>query len=208
MKGKYFSMEETQTSGQTSEGGAQGDNQEQIDTGSKDTVKYESYRKVLGEKKRLASEYGEMKAELETLKQADLEAKGKQSELIDQLRKQNKELQDKFEKTHLSFGEKVLKSQVSAGAKAKGCVDTDALTQLADFSTVEIRDDYTVSDDDLSGVLEAAEKKYPYLFKKQAPTVTDGPLSNKKVETGGKSLEDIPLTERYRMLAEKTRKQG
>jgi len=60
-----------------------------------------------------------------------------------------------------------------------GCVDTDALTKLVDFTGLDIGEGNKVSVQSLEMVLTKAKQEKPYLFSKAAPVIRDGAPNNK-----------------------------
>ena len=87
----------------------------------KDSVAYETFSKLLGEKKKLQSEMSEMKAYKDQLEAEKLQAEGKWKELAEN----NKKLADEFKSKNLNIvknvSEKAIRSQFMREAEKLGC---------------------------------------------------------------------------------------
>jgi hypothetical protein len=181
------------------------DTSEQSETlvSKEDKVSFETHRRLLGEKKKVQAEYETTRAELERLKQQEMEAKGEEKKLIDSLRKQladrDKDLLDV--KTNYTF--RSLESSLMAEALRQGCIDTDALIKLIDIKSIEINDDLTVNQDDLKRAISDVATKRTWLFKKKVGDVKDGvPRVNKDDLNGKVDFSKLSLSEKIKKMAE------
>ncbi len=142
----------------------------------KDTVAYESYKKLLGEKKRRDAQLRDAMSKLEALEQADMESKGKQTELIDSLRKQLSEQQQREKEKDQRNAWNSVKSQITQAALENGCTAPSKLIKLldkADLDTLQVDDDYSVNRDDLTRLMEKAKKDNEFIF-----TVAKAPVKD------------------------------
>ena len=162
------------------------------ETKDKDSVQYSSYQKVLGEKKKMQAEKDDLLNKLKDFEQRDLELKGKDKELIDTLRKESKEKEEKLSSVVQKFAMKQIESQLSAEAAKHGCVDPDALSKFIDVKSLEFDpENFAVNKDDLKREMEKVVKDKPYLFKKPAPKINDLPLTNNRAENKPVSVYDL-----------------
>jgi len=116
-------------------------------------------------KKKLA-EYQE---KLDLIEQDQLAQAGKKDELIENLKKQVREREERLKTTTQTFALKSVNQQMLDAARAKGCENPDLVLRLADLSSVPVSDDFTVDTDALDAVLESVKEEAPMLFAKKAP---------------------------------------
>lgn len=140
-----------------------------------DVVKYESYKKVLSEAKSAKEKARQLEAELEAKRQAELEAKGNYQEIIDNLKRQKEELENKYKTTvEKSQWEKVTGSIKSEALKA-GCLNPDKLIRLLDkqdFETLRAEDG-EIRAESLNQLMEKVKRENDFLFKKASVQVND-----------------------------------
>ena len=173
-------------------------------TDVKDSVSYDSHRKLLGEKKDLQAKYEKLMEEMDSVRGEKLKAEGNKDELLKQYEDKVRNLTQTLQKTKADYGWQVVSTQLSQAASKAGCIDTEALMKLEPgFDSIEVGDNFKVQDEDVSRVIELAKDKYSYLFKKQAPetkTVTPG-VDAKDIKGGGSDLSKMTLKEKTEMLA-------
>lgn len=194
-------MEETtQVSDQTTN-----DSVDQVENKQKkDTVAYDTYRKVLGEKKKRDEQLQEMAERLKSLEQKEMEAKGEQQKLIEALRRDLSEKDQKLKQVHQSFAWNNLESQLKTFAAKEGCRKPDALVKLmdaVDFEGIEVDDKYHVNGEDLTRVVGKYKSEYPELFKQGTPKVDDMTPSNKVQKNEKADWRKLPLADKKKMLA-------
>ena len=176
-------------------------------------VSYESYRKVLDEKKAIqrraeedARKRAELEAEAESAKREKLEAQGKLSELKDLLDKENKQLKEKLEKETKSFAWKAVSGTLKAKAANFGCLDPDALLTVATSRkelNVKVSPEYEVDGESADEFFKEAKVKYPYLFKEkivQTNDVNPTPTTQTTASKGLDSLSKDEIISRLRKL--------
>lgn len=144
-----------------------GANQEAVsDNLGGDTVKYETFKKVLGEKKKRDEELTNLRARLESYEQEKLESEGKKDEVIASLRAKAEKFENELKQTRQNFVWNAVESQFKAEAQKHGCVDTNAFMKLIDrneLKSLEVTDDYQVNKDDLARLIEESKKQYSNL---------------------------------------------
>ena len=164
----------------------------------KDSVAYETFSKLLGEKKKLQSEMSEMKAYKDQLEAEKLQAEGKWKELAEN----NKKLADEFKSKNLNIvknvSEKAIRSQFLREAEKLGCVDAEIAMKACSFDDLEVTEDFEFDNQKLVGKIQELTKTKPYLFKKDFKMVQDINPSNNSIST--KSLTDLSENELKELL--------
>lgn len=181
-----------------------GDSQDQKESkaSGKDSVSYDTYKKTLGEAKRLKEQLKEaqaLKDRLVELEQNEQVRLGKHEETIADLRKQveaaNKGKKEVFQK----FAYKSLGEQVKSEALKHGCVDPDALMKLADLSDIEIdAETFEADREKLAEIVGGIKTTKPYLFNKSAPNINGKMPSGQKAEQKAidfKKMSTLEITE-------------
>ncbi len=165
------------------------------------TVSYETYTKVLGEKKRRDEELAQLNSSLEAYRQKELEASGKTNELIDALKGKAKELESKLVDTDKKYKTRVLTGQIKAEAAKYGCIAPDDLLRVGDFSGVTVDENFDVNTQELGVMLEKIKQDKPYLFKTNVTGVRDLPPSSSGVNTKTKTLNEMSREELLGMIS-------
>ena len=164
----------------------------------KDSVAYETFSKLLGEKKKLQSEMAEMKAYKDQLEAEKLQAEGKWKELAEN----NKKLADEFKSKNLNIvknvSEKAIRSQFMREAEKLGCVDAEIAMKACSFDDLEVTEDFEFDNQKLVGKIQELTKSKPYLFKKDFKMVQDINPSNNSIST--KPLTDLSEQELKNLL--------
>ena len=164
----------------------------------KESVAYETFSKLLGEKKKLQSEMAEMKAYKDQLEAEKLQAEGKWKELAEN----NKKLADDFKSKNLNIvknvSEKAIRSQFMREAEKLGCVDAEIAMKACSFDDLEVTEDFEFDNQKLVGKIQELTKSKPYLFKKDFKMVQDINPSNNSIST--KSLMDLSENELKELL--------
>jgi TPR repeat protein len=171
-------MSEEQGSGGTDDQNASGENQ---DNKPKDSVSYESHKRLLAEKKKLQAERDEVAKKLADIETEKLQAAGKQDEVIVNLKAEKKRVEDQFLNVIGNFAQKSVESALEAEAAKHGCVDVGLLKKAVDLGEIDVnKEDFSVDSAGLKKAIEAAQAKHPYLFKKAGPQFADGTPAGKK----------------------------
>lgn len=167
----------------------------------KDSVAYETYRRVVGNEKKLKSELSVLREEVERFRQEKLQAEGNNTEVIESLRKQNKELDEKLKKTTNNFGWKIVSSEIKSVAAKEGCTNPDKLLKLIDdedYKTLPVGDDFSVDTDAIKALIEKAKVQNADigLFKTTKAAPVDGvpnsrPQKIDKVDLNKLSAADL-----------------
>lgn len=171
---------------------------------SKDTVSFDSYSKLLGEKKKLQADHAEMKAKFDEIEQAKLEADGKIKEALDNQKKLTEQFKQKNLEIVKSVSNKAVRSQFLREAEKLGCIDSDLAMTACSFDDLEITDDFEFDSQKLVSKIQELTKTKPHLFKKDVKLPADLNPSNQVAAT--KQLSQMNQQELKNLLAMKLAK--
>jgi hypothetical protein len=161
--------------------------QDKSKAGGKDTVSHDTYKKTVGEVKRLKEQLKEalvLKDKLAELEQNEQIRQGKHEETIATLRKQLDDAKKGEKSVFQKFAYRSLGEQVKSEALKHGCVDPDALIRLADLSDVEIdAETFEADKDKLAEIVSGIKTTKPYLFNKSGPKINGKMPSGEKIES-------------------------
>lgn len=178
----------------TPESGAEGKNEAEA-------LKKHS-EKLLSEKKKLASDYAELKAKIDAIEAEKMEAQGKLKELNETLKKQLAEKDNQVKSIVKEFGSRTLKTSFTQEASKAGCVDPDALYKLVDLSSVDVGEDFSFDSEQLKSTITEAQKTRSYLFKKDAAAPKDA-TPNSKQTTPVTDISKMDVKQLQELLAKK-----
>ena len=172
----------------------------------KDKVAYETYRKVLGEKKKRDAEVQELRDRLNAIELDKKQAEGNKDEVIASLRSELEKSKSQVSETKKNFAWNIMQSQIKSEAVNRGCKNPDGLIRLLskdDLASIEIDDQFNVNKDDLSRVLDGvAERNADWdIFKKESKKVHDVNNSVNHFKTPPKKLDDMSTEELEQELA-------
>jgi len=202
-----MNQEDQVTSGETQ--GSSGTDESQSQSSAEvtqDKVDYGTFKKVLGEKKKTQEELKVMKDKLTKLEQADLESKGKQSELIESLRKQLQDKDQQFEKVKQNFAFNLYSKAVKNELEKTGAIDSDLMLGQIDVNSIQMNDDFTFNEDDIKREVMNLSIKKPKLFQKKIVDVKDGTPKTSANVNGGLDLSKMKLADKMKLLSEMTSK--
>jgi len=152
---------------------ASGEVVDNVENPSKDSVAYDTYRKVLSEKKKVQEQLAELAKERDAANQNKLQAEGKKDEVIEALRKQMAEKDKTLETKTNAYAWNVVSAQIKSELAREGCVNPDKALRLIDkeeLAGIEVSDDYLVNIEDLKRVVDKVrtENADIRLFNKSA----------------------------------------
>lgn len=177
-----------------------GDTQENSSGNSENMVNYDSFKKVLNEKKNVQAKAKELESQLselsQKLKDIELEKQqkdGNKDEVIAALRRELEEKRNEVAEKDRGYARTVIEGQIKAKAIETGCDDLGlfmaGLQSKGDLLTsVEVGENYQVNSDDLERVIENMKKDHPALFKKKDVNVHDVTSVNMLNKTEKKEL--------------------
>lgn len=152
-----------------------------------DKVSYETYRKTVEAEKAAKKRADDLARKLKEKEDAELQAQGKDKEVIESLRSQLKEKDTKLENIVGNYAFKSVAQQIKDAAVKAGCIDADLLIEAgqSDFNKIEVdaENGFSVNESDVKAFIENRQKKHPSLFRKVAPKLNDGAPANQKTET-------------------------
>jgi len=131
-------------------------------------------RELLAKLKEKSEAEQKLKEQLEQIEQDKLAQSGKKDELIDALKKQIRERDEKLKTVTQTFAFKTVDQQVLDAARDMGCTKPEMIKKLADLSGVTVSDDFSVDRDALKLALEKVKEDLPELFKKTPSAPRDG----------------------------------
>jgi len=147
------------------------------------SVSYDSYAKLLGEKKSKDAKLNELQQRLDAVENERLAEQGKFKELNVKLMEEKKQLQDQFGSKLKNVGMTICKQQFAMEAARLGCVNTDDAFALFDLNKYEIGDDFRIKDDELKAALSEMQRTKSYLFRGTAQAPRD--LNSQFTNQGG-----------------------
>lgn len=176
----------------------EGSQQDPVDQSEKKTVSYDSFQKLLGEKKKTQQAMEELNQRLEQYEQEKLEAEGK-------LKESNENLKALLAKSKLREKElaqtvqsKVIRRQFLSEAEKLGCLDADLAFQALDLSDIDVNDEFELDQAKLTEKLTDLTKNKSYLFKKEVQTPNHVTPSN---GGGAVNLSDLSDAELKSLLS-------
>lgn len=164
-------MDESVT--QNVEGGAEA-LQNQGNQGDGGSVSYETYRRAIGEIKSLKSKLNELLSEKEQQEAARLAEQGKWKERAELLEKQLQEKEQRFQSAVSQFAKRIFTESAKQAALRSGVRKEalDDVLKVADFSDVEVKEDFTFDESLLETKFRELAKSKPWFFEKPRPQVT------------------------------------
>lgn len=178
------------------------------DNGKQDSVSYDSYHKVLKEKKsfqeRLSKQEEALK-ELQMLKEEKMKQEGKIQELLESKSKEANEWKSKFEETKQQYAWNALTSGIKAHASKHNCKDPEGFIKLLedeDLKRIRVNDDFTIDGESIETVISDYKKKKDYLFSDKAPKAVSGTPRNTEYKKEEKSMGEMTMDELRRKFKE------
>lgn len=184
---------------------ASGGHENVSDNSQGDNVAYETYRKVLSEKKKRDEELLSLRDQLKTYEQQKAETEGRKDDVISSLRKELDEYKSKLTNVQKTYAFTTIEQQIRQKAIESGCKKPDHLLRLLsneDLGSIDVSDDFRVNSDDLTRVIDKSKKEFDYLFKVERVNVSDvtaPPVKNEAPKT--EKLTKEQLKERIKQLA-------
>lgn len=149
-----------------------------------DTVSYQTYKKAIGEVKKLKEALDSVMSEREQSQQAALAEQGKYKEIAEKFQKELKDKEELLKKKDSMFVQQNLKQSVARlakdfGAKEEAIDEIFAVGSAKEYwKSIEVKDDYTVNLDQVKQALGEMSQKSPWFFVKQAQAPKDVVLGN------------------------------
>lgn len=161
----------------------------------KEKVSYDTYRKTVDAEKKAKAKADELARKLKEYEEKELQAQGKNQELIDYLRTQVKEKETKLHGVVSDFAYTAVSSKIREEALKQGCLDVDLLIKAGgdEFGKIEVdvEKGFSVNESDLKAFFESTMKKHPTLFKKAGPKINDTAPSSVAFDASRKTKKTI-----------------
>jgi hypothetical protein len=178
---------------------------------SQDTVKYETYKKAVGEAKKAKEMLSQLQAEKESQAAQTLAEQNKWKELYEKTQKDLLSTKEDLKKKDAFFIQNNLKSTVARYAKDLGAIDqaVDEIYEVAKskglLNSIEVKEDYSVNADHVKNSLGELAKSSPWFFQKTAKNINDVVVGPKgvKTESDYKTMPKDKLLEAYKEMLQK-----
>lgn len=141
----------------------------------KDVVKYDTYRKAIGELKSLKAKMSEYEAKEQEREQSLLTEQGKFKEALDSALSKKKELEQALEAKEKAFAKKIFTKEVQEVALSLGARKDalDDIVKVGDWSSVEIDENFAINKDQLKTQIASLSKSKPFYFAGNAAAPRD-----------------------------------
>lgn len=158
----------------------------------RDTVSYETYRKTVSEVKNLKSKLDEFQTKETEREQATLQEQGKFKEALEAANRKLKETELKLDSTSKTFAKQVFSKEAKSVALQMGAAPegVDDLIRVADWTGVEIGEDFAVNETQLKDAIARMQKQKPLFFKKLVPAPKDVNTGH-SLSASGKSVQEM-----------------
>jgi len=194
-------MEEKQTAPVEQSDSARGtddqetsNNQQPVASETKeDKVSYDTYRKVLAEKKNTSQKLQEYEQKLKALEEEKLTREGKKDELLETYRQRAEETEKKLKEKEQAWAYSRITSAFKDAAYKKGCRAPEKLWKLLSdeqVNSLEVDDSFNVSDSSLERLLEDSKKENDFLFDRKVSIADGGPSNTPPDSIKPKNLQD------------------
>jgi len=163
---------------------------------SKDSVAYETYKRTVGEVKKLKSELDGFRQKEAEREQAALSEQGKYKEALDAATKKQKELEITLKEKEKVFARNIFTKEAKSVALQMGAMPEalEDIVKVGNWSDVEIDDKFEINSDQLKEAVSRLQKEKPFYFKKDSSsprTVDSRTTSVKQKDNEDLSIEEI-----------------
>ncbi len=138
----------------------------------KQTVAYETYRKTVGEVKKLKSEIESFRQKEIEKEQALLAEQGKYKEALEAAMKKQKELEKVLTEKEKTYARNIFTKEAKQVAMQLGAMPEalDDIVKVGNWSDVEIDESFNINTDQLKEAISRLQKEKPFYFKKESST--------------------------------------
>ena len=184
-----------------------------LEQSQRDAVKYETYKKAVGEKKRYQQRVEEMQKRLEEIEQKNMELEGNKDSLIEDLKGKLTQTQSVLEQQREAFAWRSIGEQVKSIALQKKCRNPDDLfihvKDKIKKEDVDLDDSFKVSNTDLlERLIDEQKKERFYLFEEDKPPVDDQVPHSTNSNPSGSYEEELKNVKSQRELDDLRKKYG
>lgn len=170
----------------------------------KDVVAFETFEKVLKEKKNVQSRLTEKDELIRKLEEEKLIRENDQKALAEKYKTEANEWKSKFENSHNSFTWTTLESGVKSEALKQGCNDPDLLLRAfdkEDLEKIQMKEGYKLDNESLKSVVNEFKLKKPRLFNETKKKIANGNPSTSAPSTGISKLDEAIKTKDFSKLS-------
>ncbi|RKZ91680.1 MAG: hypothetical protein DRQ40_09595, partial [Gammaproteobacteria bacterium] len=141
----------------------------------KNTVQYDTYRRVVGKLKSKEQDMLDMKEQINSLRNEKLEADGNKDQLIESLRKEVTETKTKLRTTVGSVARSQAMKAIVNEAVNAGCNSPEVVERFlsSEIENLTFDEDFNPDAEQVRELVEDAKKKAPVLFSKEAPRLAN-----------------------------------
>jgi predicted nuclease with TOPRIM domain len=176
-----------------------------------DTVSYQTYKKAVGEVKKLKEQLDSIMTEKQQHEQEILAEQGKYKEIAEKFQKDLKEKEELLRKKDSLFVQQNLRQSVARVAKELGAKE-EAIDEIFEvgrvkeyWKAIEVKDDYSINLDQVKSAVSEMTQKSPWFFVKQANAPKDVVIGGTQVttEVDMKKMSKDQLLDMYRKVLNK-----
>lgn len=162
---------------------------------SKDSVAYETYKRTVGEVKKLKSELDGFRQKEAEREQAALSEQGKYKEALDAATKKQKELEITLKEKEKVFARNIFTKEAKSVALQMGAMPEalEDIVKVGNWSDVEIDDKFEINNDQLKEAVSRLQKEKPFYFKKDASSPRS--VDSRTTSVKQKDNEDLTIEE-------------
>jgi len=159
----------------------------------KNTVHYDTYKRVLSKLKSRENEFDTLKEKYQTVQNDKLEAEGNKDQLIESLRKEVIETKGKLKATVGTIARSNAMTAIVDEAVKAGCNSPDVVKKFLEdqLGELEYDEDFQPDRDQVKALIEDARAKAPVLFGKEAPKIANHNNSSGGNSHSVKKLKDL-----------------
>jgi hypothetical protein len=162
-----------------------------------ETVSKAEFDKVLAESESIKGELAKLKADQEAAKLAEQEKKGNLKEVVEQLRKQNAELEATMKTREAKIQAQMLHSQLRDALLSEGCHkeyvdDAIKLLPASALKGIQIGEGYKANQDDVKRAVTEMKNTRQLFFNREVKINDDlGKSGKESFSTSGKKSDDL-----------------
>jgi hypothetical protein len=166
------------------------------ESSEKDVVKYETYRKAIGELKSIKAKMSEYETKEQEREQSVLAEQGKFKEALESALSKKKELEQALEAKEKAFAKKIFTKEVQEVALSLGARKDalDDIVKVGDWSSVEIDENFSINKDQLKSQIASLSKSKPFYFASNAAAPRDVNTSS-TAAPADKKIEQMSIDE-------------
>jgi hypothetical protein len=171
----------------------------------KNQVAYETYRKTVGEVKKLKSELDSFKQKEVEREQALLAEQGKYKEALEAAVKKQKELEKSLQEKEKAYARNIFTKEAKSVAMQLGAMPEalDDIVKVGNWADVEIDEKFEINSDQLKEAIVRLQKEKPFYFRKDSssPRTVSSNASGMAAKKDNKELSKDEIIAKLKSLA-------